>query len=425
MRYSYIVLNRDQLMSIASSEVKYINTLSYWLWLAITVSSILSNHFYFISPTYSALNIFSVILSPYLIYSLWKRGVNLAGLFFFLGLALMLILTVIVAVTSPSEYAFREIRNVWTTIYFSLLAVFIIARFNFAARYIAVVSFLMLFFIGMLQLSHEIFGVGLEPLLDNSFTQYDQRGLQVGVSSVFGNPNNFSAFSLAFFVYILSSRRTRKRGGNLLLLACTGLAIFVSGSRSAFLLFVLGLLIVSWSSRVMVLVALLTAIFLVFPFLSSNTFTEIYIVDRFLSDIYLFSHGNQVGDSLSIRSGSYYFFLQNFPRFIFGSFSFYPVCPQFSNTNFDTSLIMINPHSLLIQINCAFGFFGFIISLLFITALCVTLFRNRVDFIMFTYIVFTFVVISSIPSWFLASSQIVFFLVLASLNHSNKTEENG
>ncbi|MDP3960830.1 MAG: hypothetical protein Q8Q26_12370 [Pseudorhodobacter sp.] len=338
---------------------------------------------------------------------------------------LMLILTVIVVITSPSEYAFREIRNVLTTIYFSLLAVFIVARFNFAARHIAIAAFLMVFFIGMLQVSYELIGIGLEPLLDDSFRLYDQRGLQIAIPSVFGNPNDFSAVSLAFFVYILPSIKARKRTGNFLLLACIGLAIFVSGSRSAILMFVLGLSIISWSSRVMLLVVFLIFIFFLFPFFSSETFTGIYVVDRLLSEIYLFWKGDQVGESLSVRTGSYYFFFQNFQSFLFGSFSFYPVCPQFSNADFDTSLLMINPHSFIIQLHCAFGFFGFLISLLFISALCVTLFRNRVDFIMFAYTIFAVIIVSSIPSWFLATSQIVFFLVLASLSHSNRTSRNG
>lgn len=379
-------------------------------WMAFLVLCMFGNFVFLVSPTFSFLNISALVLLPFLVIAVIRTSAGAAGWMFGLGLVLMTSLCLVVWLNDPSYANGQAIRNSIVLTFCSVLAIYWNRNFSEHLLYSVGAVLLATLMISLLQLSFELTGFGLEAKLSEEWRQYGQKGFEIGFPSVFGNPNDYSAFVLAVFLFLVRQRASSK--AFFLVLVC-GIALLLSGSRSALFIYLLGFSFFRGPFKYVLIPVSMGLAVIVWLLAARGIDTGFYAIDRFVEVVRLSATNANTGDSLWLRTQSYIFFFGEYWRFLFGSFTFERTCPQFAFSGLGNDLLIYSPHSFLIELHCAFGFLGAIIFGLLFFSGAVTLVKAKLQTLLIGYFVLSIFIITSVPSSVFSSGQIFFMIVLA------------
>jgi len=311
----------------------------------------------------SGVNIISILLLPFIIYSILKKKYTSTGWLAIFAFVLLIIFSTIVVFLDASSANLKLLRGALVASAAVWGSAWLIKYHTDLVPNVLYYTLLVAAIIGILQISYLLTGLGIDPAQQfGDETFYLNARTLMGVPSIFGNPNDFSVFSCLIFLFFLFNK-TKFTVSIVLALFC----IFISGSKTAILIAIFGLLV---RGGIGLKIIILFFIFIVGIYIKSAEFQgfDLYAVDRTLFTIIeLLSGSVDINSSVAVRYESWLYFFSEYYRFISGSFVAGEVFPQFVNARFDTSLIALNPHSFIIELHALFGFGGFLIfALLFI-----------------------------------------------------------
>jgi hypothetical protein len=272
----------------------------------------------------------------------------------------------------------------------------------------------------LLQISFVFFGVGLNPAINDQFIQSDSLGgLQVGLRSFFTNPNDLSVFGALCLLYFAISQPRMWVFG--VLLSCA--LVVVSGSRSAMVVGLIAVLLVSLArvSRLVILVFI--AIVIVVP---QGVFTPAenwYFVARVRDLIQVTNDGITSDGSISLRFESFMFFISHYGLFLVPSFDASLPFAAYGGANFDASLVSRSAHNYLIELHGLFGAAGLVIFLGFAA---LSLYRLSVRCgCLVGFMVFSAICVLSVVPSSLVNFHQFFFIVAAMCQFRSKLESGG
>jgi hypothetical protein len=195
------------------------------------------------------------------------------------------------------------------------------------------------------------------------------------------------------------------------------IATLLSGSKVAVLICLLGIILnTSYRLTILIIIIVTTCIASLF-FLTDFEGSGIYFIDRLLWTFYEWLNGTYAEESsFAIRKNVAEYFFKNLDIFIIGSFDASRPLPQFSAANFDTALISINPHSLLIELSALFGFFGIAISSLLAISLFLEL-KKSLWGIKLWFVFLSILALTNVSSSILSLGY--FFALTAAITNKN------
>lgn len=380
--------------------------------LAICVIFLMGPAVYVYDSAISGINIISAILFPIIIFSMFRRKYNLAGWAAFLGLGLLIILSLFTVFMEVHPANLRLLSGalvssaaVWGTAW-------VVKHHQQLVPKVLYLILLIFTLIAVLQISYLMMGVGLDPSARFGDEGFYAGNMQlIGVPSIFGNPNDFSVFACLVFLYFLLVGGNRLSIPLMLSLFC----ILVSGSKTAIIIAVAGFLMDGGRSNIKYLALF---VFLAFFYLLDGGFegSGIYGIDRTLfTFIEILSNSLDAQSSASVRYESWAYFFREYHRFIFGTFSAAGVFPQFLYAPFDTSLIQLNPHSFIIEVHALFGFGGLLISIALFLTLYKSMSRHHKGY-EFIYIFFSVFLLVNVSSSILRSGSTYALIALLALS---------
>jgi hypothetical protein len=271
-------------------------------------------------------------------------------------------------------------------------------------------------FIVFLQYSYMTYGVGLTPRGEDS--------LDIGlITGSYGNPNNV-AVMIALQVFILHKvgKLENYPLSSWILLFGALLAIFLTLSRTCFFLYVVFIVVYTFSRKksgekspvifkflsFFVVALLAFAAFIYFQDLAADG--DSVVLDRSIARL---SELAETGgdETISFRQISHARLVQNLFNLGIGTFSDLNYGPFFQS--YDPELMKVNPHSFLVEMSFLYGYFGFVLAVGFILLLIYDLTRTGLGYV---HIVFFSVVVAffqMIPSSVL--SMPAFFLLFVLL----------
>lgn len=366
-------------------------------------------HFSSISGT----NIITFLLFPFILCSFFTEKHTAAAWFAFLGFGLLCLFSLFAVSLEAHPDNLRLLRGALVSSAAVWGAAWVVKHHPQIVPKVVYCTLLICALIGTLQISYLVTGIGLDPAA--SFGKedfYAESESLMGVPSIFGNPNNFSVFATLVFLYFRSSGKSLVSVPIVLSLFC----ILISGSKTALIIAVVGLLIGRRLNIKGLVLFILLFLFLAFYLLAVGfEGSGIYAIDRTLfaiSEILLGSLDHQ--SSASIRFETWVYFLREYSAFMFGAFEAGIVFPQFLHAPFDASLIAINPHSFIIELHALFGFGGLIISI----ALFLSIYKSLSRFYsgwLFVYVLGSILLLVNVPSSILGSGTTFALITLLGL----------
>lgn len=338
---------------------------------------------FFLGPTYLAISLLGIALCSLVLlvnlgnFKLARKEWVVVFSFFLMAVLDCLLLVV----GNVGEFD----RNLWFSGICQLLvsSLFLYYSKSYATwRFLKLALLIVLtveFILAFLQVSYYSLGVGLAPVVE----EYENFSF---VSGSFANANDFSVFIAAgcmalYVCWMLENKNVRGH----LLLGFAAMGVFVSLSRTVFVFMLLFLFLAflrsgkiairapKKKSSIFLLIAI-SVICLSFVYaLSADFLTGSSVFERSIARI------GQVGDiatddSATVRSLVYVRFLEGLSHLGAGTFSDLEYSKFFRPGDF--YLMMINPHSFLVEMSFLYGWLGFIAAFGLIGALVLGIMRN-------------------------------------------------
>lgn len=378
----------------------------------------LGSFLYILDTAISATNIISITLFPALLYFILIKKFTKTGLLFVLAFFCFVFAAVFSAIFHPNIENYRLIRAAIVATSGAFWANWLTNRFPDIAQRAISIAFIVIFSVGLLQLSFIIIGIGIDPSSKLESARFTEMAVMTaGFPSIFTNPNDFSVYSTLVFLFFLFKKDMYSRVFQLLALA----AVVMSGSKAAMIVCLIGVLISIQKLWTRVLIFVITVCLLVAYTNSDVEKTDIYAFDRLLTTVKETIRGEIEPDSsIALRTATHLFFLQEYPRFLLGSFNSSNPLPQFRSADFDTRLMAQNPHSMHIEFHGLFGFIGLIITLCLMIGLWRKLSENWHG-IRHVYLFFSIVALTNIMSSTL-HFHVFYTLASAIATQKNKKE---
>jgi hypothetical protein len=264
--------------------------------------------------------------------------------------------------------------------------------------------------IAVLQMSYLVFGVGLQPQIDQALAaRSDLRGVQFGVPALFGNPNDLGTFAAATLLVLMRNERVA-----LIAIPLIILCLLLSGTRAGIILVIIGMMLINRRLGIIVFLGALVVSSMLQTLAYMQITTQIYAIDRLISAYSLFAFSDLSYDtSISVRLSSLGWFFSNYPNFLFGDFDRSSAYTQFSGAPFDTSLIAVNPHNAVIELHCLFGILGLLPIALLLHSVWQKTSRGKQGVPFQIFGVFSMIALTSIGSSALSFHQLFFLFGIA------------
>lgn len=265
------------------------------------------------------------------------------------------------------------------------------------------------FIICIAQITYYYFGFGLPVKVES----YSESSMLTGA---FTNSNDLSAV-LVIIAYIVSNITTDKFKSTLTWFLIILMIVFL-GSRSSLLL-LLVILVLSSNKKIITkifyLLFFLILTYVILFFLSYSGTDKVFerSLDRLLSISSIIQDGVESDGSMKLRYESYKHFFYNFFDIGMGSGEVRNYYIFGKDANFDTSLILSNPHSLIVEIAYWSGYIGLI--LLFVLLFLLFYFFN-----LSLFYLFILVVSSMISSGALWSPIFIYLMIMGFFVSKNR-----
>lgn len=261
----------------------------------------------------------------------------------------------------------------------------------------------------LLQFSYLTWGVGLVPKTE--FAENTKF-----ITGSFGNPNNVAVVIVLYVLLLINKGSLVRRASTSILLALAAVAIFLTLSRTAFVVYATLLVYFFLKDRqgerlgkglisgyfVLVLLA-----GVLFGAANSLKTSDSMVIERSLTRLETLSAVGE-DESVAFRFISMTRLAQAIDRLGLGTMSDLNYRSFFDSS--DLWLAQVNPHSFIVEMSFLFGYPGLVIALLLFVVMFIHLVRINKSLVLGSYIGAVFVLFQSVPSSVMAFP--LFFLLM-------------
>lgn len=334
------------------------------LWGLFLCLMLLGSFAYIYNSSFAIGVLLALISGPlFLIKFLTKRRTGV-DLFMLLSLGLLVLFAVLGMVVFPTDDNFRYVKAFAFNFFAFPIVMVILEKKGWALNFGVLLYAAIICFIAALQISYLYFGFGLDPTrVGVADYMANDAFAFAGIRSIFANQNDFAMICLFLIIYVIFVSRMEEKYKSLLT-AIFSLMVVLAASRTCIVCLVLVLgtyYLTSWKRWKYFIIGISVAVacFFAISAYSSRSSENSYWVTKITTIIdlganFLSGGVSNISDgSAHQRMGGYGEFFDKFDMIGFGSFR----AKDYGYILSD-SLLMQDPHSLLIELSLLYGYVG-------------------------------------------------------------------